>query len=141
MSENQDVIPHGVEARALSVVQDLRGTLAIAESDNTGFSLRRVFFVSQVGQGLFRGAHAHRECEQILFPVQGTLSCSVDDGRKRVVIDMNSRNLALRIPPMVWASQFNFEVGSVLAVFASHEYDPDDYIRDYQAFRDNLGAE
>jgi hypothetical protein len=35
---------------------------------------------------------------------------------------------------MVWASQFKYSADAVLLVLASHRYDPDDYIRDYDDF-------
>jgi hypothetical protein len=35
---------------------------------------------------------------------------------------------------MIWASQYAYSPDAVLLVFASHDYDPNDYIRDYHAF-------
>ena len=35
---------------------------------------------------------------------------------------------------MVWASQFRYSSDCVLLVFASHAYDPADYIREYGEF-------
>jgi hypothetical protein len=35
---------------------------------------------------------------------------------------------------MVWGSQYNYSPDAVLLVFASHEYDTDDYIRDYDEY-------
>jgi hypothetical protein len=35
---------------------------------------------------------------------------------------------------MVWGSQYNYSSDAVLLVFASHEYDAGDYIRDYDDY-------
>jgi UDP-2-acetamido-3-amino-2,3-dideoxy-glucuronate N-acetyltransferase len=38
----------------------------------------------------------------------------------------------------VWGVQYKFSPGAVLLVFASHPYDPTDYIRDYDQFLDTV---
>jgi hypothetical protein len=35
---------------------------------------------------------------------------------------------------MMWGTQYNYSPDAVLLVFASHEYDARDYIRDYDEF-------
>ena len=35
---------------------------------------------------------------------------------------------------MVWGTQYRYAPDAMLLVFASHPYDPDDYIRDYDEF-------
>jgi hypothetical protein len=39
---------------------------------------------------------------------------------------------------MVWGTQYKHTADAVLLVFASEWYDPDDYIRDYQTFLDEV---
>ena len=41
---------------------------------------------------------------------------------------------------MIWGTQYDYSADGALLVFASEHYDPDDYIRDYGAFRDALRA-
>jgi hypothetical protein len=36
---------------------------------------------------------------------------------------------------MTWGIQYRYSPDAALLVFASHHYDPDDYIRDYDEFR------
>jgi len=38
------------------------------------------------------------------------------------------------MPAMTWGSQYGYEPGTVLGVFASHPYDADDYVREYEEF-------
>ena len=39
------------------------------------------------------------------------------------------------LPPKTWGSQYDYAPDAALLVFASHAYDANDYIRDYEAFR------
>ena len=58
----------------------------------------------------------------------------VDDGVNREEYHLNSPNIGLYLPPMVWSVQYQYSQDAVLLVFASHYYDPADYIRDYDDF-------
>jgi hypothetical protein len=40
----------------------------------------------------------------------------------------------------VWGIQYKFSSDAVLLVFASHEYDPADYIRNYSEFLAERGV-
>ena len=81
-----------------------------------------------------RGEHAHRKCCAVPDLPRGSVTVHLDDGEHRA--EVAARHAATRplIPPMVWASQFRYCADAVLLVFASHPYDPDDYIRDYGEF-------
>jgi UDP-2-acetamido-3-amino-2,3-dideoxy-glucuronate N-acetyltransferase len=48
--------------------------------------------------------------------------------------------VGIYVPPLVWASQFQYDPDAVLLVLASHPYDPDDYVRDYGEFLDLVGS-
>jgi len=116
-------------------VRDLRGSLAVAEFDqDLPFMPQRAFTVYDVPSERVRGEHAHRWCEQFLVAVSGSLHVLVDDGRHRSTVILDRPSVGLYIPPMIWGSQFRFSSGTVLLVFASHPYDPDDYIRSYDEF-------
>jgi hypothetical protein len=40
----------------------------------------------------------------------------------------------VHLQPLVWGVQYKFSPDAVLAVAASGAYDPDEYVRDYEAF-------
>lgn len=127
-------LPDGVDIFRFPRVVDLRGALTICEFAELPFDVKRTFFVSDVLPGLFRGAHAHRSCLQMLHCVQGALACVLDDGRSRIAVHLNMPDIGLIIPPMVWGMQYQFAPGSVLAVYASERYDKSDYIENYADF-------
>jgi hypothetical protein len=58
----------------------------------------------------------------------------MDDGTCQRQVSLNRPYHGLLIPPSIWASELNFSSGSVCLVLASHRYDPEDYIRNYEDF-------
>ena len=120
----------------LTQAVDLRGSLAAMEfASQCPFTPKRIFFVYGVASTQVRGEHAHFECHQFLIAVAGSVMVSVDDGKDRSSIILNSPKIGLYLPPLTWGSQYQFSHDAVLAVLASHEYNEADYIRDYESFR------
>jgi UDP-2-acetamido-3-amino-2,3-dideoxy-glucuronate N-acetyltransferase len=116
-------------------VADLRGHLAVGElSRDFPFSPRRYFLVYDVPSREVRGEHAHRTLHQLLTCVKGQCCLLVDDGTRREEIVLDGPTIAVYIEPMVWGVQYKFSPDAVLMVLASAEYDPDDYIRNYDEY-------
>jgi acetyltransferase-like isoleucine patch superfamily enzyme/dTDP-4-dehydrorhamnose 3,5-epimerase-like enzyme len=126
----------GVAVHRFAEHADIRGLLTAGSfaTDRIGFVPRRWFLVYDVPGRDVRGEHAHRTCHQFMVCVSGTVSVMVDDGEHRRQVELTERTIGIHVPPMVWATQYRYEPDSVLLVFASDEYDPDDYIRDYSEF-------
>ena len=119
----------------LPVIADARGSLSYAEyGELLPFIPIRYFIVFDVPEGQSRGGHAHREVEQLLVCVKGRVTVTVDDGRNRDEILLDSPRLGVYIPPRVWATQQDYSREAVLLVLSSAVYDPDEYIRDYDEF-------
>jgi UDP-2-acetamido-3-amino-2,3-dideoxy-glucuronate N-acetyltransferase len=119
----------------LPVIKDPRGSLSFAEYEETlPFLPKRYFIVFDVGEGQSRGGHAHRTVHQILACVKGSCVVSLDDGRARHDISLERPELALYLPPGIWATQHHFSRDAVLMVLASDVYNPDEYIKDYEEF-------
>jgi len=128
----------GAAVHTLRRYEDMRGALSVAEfSRDMPFIPKRCFVVHDVPSQDVRGEHAHRKCSQFLICVSGSLEVVVDNGRSVRQLHLAGPEMGLYIPPMVWSTQYNYSPGAVLLVFASEEYDPGDYIRDYSEF---LGA-
>ena len=82
-----------------------------------------------------RGHHAHKECEQFLICIKGIANITCDDGKKRQVYTLDSSLKGLYIPSMIWAEQFYHTKDTMLVGVASHPFDEEDYVRDYETFR------
>jgi len=125
----------GVELLRQSPVRDLRGDLVARETGRgLPFTPSRSFLVFNVPTKEVRGEHAHRVCKQLLTCVKGSVSVVCDDGDVRQEFVLDSPDLALYIPPMVWGVQYKYSQDAVLLVLASHGYEAADYIRNYDAF-------
>jgi UDP-2-acetamido-3-amino-2,3-dideoxy-glucuronate N-acetyltransferase len=122
-------------------VADIRGSLSVGEFERSvPFVPKRYFLVFGVPSVETRGEHAHRECHQFLVCVRGSVSVVADDGRRREEYLLDRPELGLHLPPMVWGIQYRYSADAVLLVFASHYYDPADYIREYDRFLAEAGA-
>ena len=101
---------------------------------NIPFDISRVFYSYDIPGGEARGAHAHKECHQLLIAASGSYEVVLDDGVNKRTILLNRPFYGLHIPPGIWASEQGFSSGSIGLVLASHVYDEKDYIRDYKQF-------
>ncbi len=127
---------NGVVLERRAIVKDLRGNLSARQvGAGLPFVPQRYFVVTDVPSKEVRGEHAHRTCEQLLVCLRGSVQCVVDDGTTREEFALDSPELSLYLPPMVWGIQYRYSSAeATLLVLASHAYDPSDYIRDYEVF-------
>jgi hypothetical protein len=114
---------------------DMRGFLMVTEfGKDLPFQPKRCFFVYDVPSQNVRGEHAHHCCEQFMIAVHGELSVVVDDGFLRKEVQLDRPSIGLFMPAGIWGVQYKFSSDAVLAVFASHPYSSDDYVREYSEF-------
>ncbi|MEI6536739.1 MAG: FdtA/QdtA family cupin domain-containing protein [Verrucomicrobiaceae bacterium] len=137
----RDTKVRGVRLYEMPWIEDhKRGHLTIG---NFGLEIpfvpMRYFITFGVPNEGNRGMHAHIECAQFLVSAGGFCTVMVDDGVTREEHLLDRPTLGILVPPMVWASEFNHSSDSRLLVFASHHYDPADYIRDYPEYLKALG--
>ncbi len=125
----------GVFLQEFACFQDMRGSLTVGHfGQEVPFVPQRYFMIFDVPSKDVRGEHAHKECQQFLVCVRGSIRVVVDDGRVRQEFVLDSNRKGLFLPAMVWASQYAYTQDAILLVFASHDYDSDDYIRNYHEF-------
>jgi UDP-2-acetamido-3-amino-2,3-dideoxy-glucuronate N-acetyltransferase len=125
----------GATLHRMPIITDMRGSLSSGEvAKILPFTPKRYFLVFDVPNKEVRGEHSHLKLHQFLVCVKGSLSLLVDDSVHREEFLLDSPSVGVHIPPMVWGVQYNFSHDAVLLVLASDEYDPDDYIRNYDDF-------
>ena len=125
----------GVFVHELATIADPRGDLVVGELGQClPFAVKRFFLVHGVSSPHIRGQHAHRTCHQFLVCVLGSCRLIADDGRHRQEFLLDASSRGVYLPPMTWAVQYDYSANAVLLVFASHAYDPGDYLRDYDEF-------
>jgi UDP-2-acetamido-3-amino-2,3-dideoxy-glucuronate N-acetyltransferase len=125
----------GVSLITMPRYNDIRGSLSVGQlQQDLPFVPARYFLVFDVPSQETRGEHAHKACHQFLLCVSGSVRVLADDGVHRDEFTLDSPDCGLHLPPMIWGTQYRYSADAVLLVFASQEYDPDDYIRDYGEF-------
>ena len=101
---------------------------------NLPFDIKRVFYSYDIPGGEARGAHAHKECHQFIVAASGAFEVVLDDGRNKRTVLLNRPFYGLHVPPGIWAAEQGFSSGSICLVLASHGYEEEDYIRNYDDF-------
>lgn len=115
---------------------DRKGDISVVENGRTlPFDVRRVYYLYDVPGGESRGGHAHKELSQLIVAASGSFSVTLDDGKVKRTFLLNRPYQGLYVVPGIWRDLDDFSSGAVCMVLASHEYDPDDYIRNYDSFK------
>lgn len=118
---------HGIEYN--------RGYLVALEGNKEiPFDIKRVYYIFGTKPGVTRGEHAHRSLRQVVIAVSGKCKITLDNGTMREEIWLSRPEQGLVIDTMVWRVMTDFSDDCVLLVLASEEYNPSDYIRDYDEF-------
>ena len=116
-------------------IKNRAGNITAVENNiEIPFDTKRIFYLYDIPGGESRGAHAHKECHQCLVCVNGSVSVIVDNGKEREEFCLTQPNEGLHLPPYIWGIQYKYSSDAVLMVYASHDYDTQDYIRDYSQF-------
>lgn len=114
---------------------DDRGSLiALEESKNIPFTVKRVYYLFNTKEGVRRGFHAHKELKQVAIAVRGSCRFVLDDGNERVEVLLDNPAQGLLIESFMWREMYDFSEDCVLMVLADQLYDESDYIRDYAQF-------
>jgi acetyltransferase-like isoleucine patch superfamily enzyme/dTDP-4-dehydrorhamnose 3,5-epimerase-like enzyme len=131
----RDTAVPGVRFHRMPRFADIRGALSVGDFQrDLPFQPKRYFVVFDVPSEETRGEHAHHRCHQFLICIHGSVRVLADDGTRRDEFVLNSPELGIHLPPMVWGTQYRYSKDAVLLVFASEAYDDSDYIRSYQDF-------
>ena len=119
----------------LSKMHDREGNLTyMYENIHVPFPINRVFYSYDIPGGEDRGAHAHKHCHQFLIAASGSFEVALDDGINKRTVLLNRPFWGLHVPPGIWASEQGFSSGSICLVLASHGYEAEDYIRNYDDY-------
>ena len=114
---------------------DREGNLTVVENGLTlPFDVKRVYYLYDIPGGEGRGAHAHRELEQLIVAASGSFTVTLDDGKCKRSFFLNRPYQGLYVRPSLWRDLEDFSSGAVCMVLASEKYDAADYIRDYTDF-------
>lgn len=119
----------------LRKISDPRGNLTPIEGGgDVPFDIKRIYYLYDVPSGESRGAHAHKELQQLIVAANGSFTITLDDGKNKKAFTLNRPYQGLYVVPGIWRDLDDFSSGAVLLCLASEHYDAADYIRDYDEF-------
>ncbi|CAM2827615.1 sugar 3,4-ketoisomerase [Helicobacter burdigaliensis] len=114
---------------------DNRGSLIALENlKEIPFGIKRIYYIYDTKPEFPRGAHAHKELEQVLIMIDGSCEIVLNDGKNTQSVILNRPDMGLFIGKNIWREMKNFSYGAKLLVIASDFYDENEYIRDYDLF-------
>jgi len=112
-----------------------KGRLQFFEGENDiPFAIKRIYYITDVKKGVWRGAHSHKNLKQLLFCPFGEILIKLTDGIVSNSILLNEPNKGVLILKPLWRDILWNQDNSVLCVAASDYYDQSDYIRDFEDF-------
>ena len=115
---------------------DEKGALRVTQEGDLPFSLKRVFWITQVPEDTLRGGHAHHSSQQVLICTQGQIEVNLEDLQgQRYQYHLEPGQPGLFIPALCWG-EFIFKSEAQALCLASDEFDESDYIRDYRQFKE-----
>jgi len=118
---------------------DYRGRLTVLDHKDFDipFEIKRLYWINGTCNEVSRGGHAHLETVQLFFCVNGRSFWSMESEAGVDFVELESPDVGLFIPKMVW-HEFKLEPGAVILAVASTYYDESDYIRDYAQWKKML---
>lgn len=120
----------------LPKIHNIAGNItAIDNVDNLiPFEVKRVYYLYDVPGGENRGAHAHKDLQQLIIAASGSFDITLDDSQTRRTFQLSKPYFGLYMPAGLWRELHNFSSGAICLVLASHIYNENDYIRQYEGF-------
>lgn len=119
----------------MRVFGDERGHLiSLEKGNNCPFEVKRAFYIFDTKPGIARGAHANRNSEFMLIPINGSCKVRIDDGSSSETVKLSDPHKALYLDKMLWKEMFDFSYNAILLVLTNTLYDEKEYIRDYNEY-------
>lgn len=117
------------------------GELSFFEgTHDINFDVKRIYYITKVPEGTRRGFHAHKELKQLLFCPYGRIQLVLENEMGREEIELSDPSIGVVIDKPTWREMLWIQKDSVLCVAASDFYNIEDYIRDYDEFKNVISG-
>lgn len=119
-------------------IQDPRGNLTFMQHPSQiPFVIERTFWTYDVPGGEIRGGHAYFEQEEIVIALSGSFDVITtnEDGTIEK-FSLNRSYYGLYLPAKTWRHIENFSTNALALHVSSKAFAPEDYIRDFENFKE-----
>ena len=122
----------------LQQIKQPTGELIIAEVNKAiPFTPKRQYALVTNEKPARRGAHSHKALEQFMICLTGQCEIELEGAVGKIQFALTDNHSGLYIPPGYWRD-IKLAPNTCLSVLASEMYDEEDYIRNYDAFKNWL---
>jgi hypothetical protein len=120
----------------LPKINDPRGNLSFFENNNQlPFEIQSTYWIYDVPGGEIRGSHALETTKVFVVALSGSFDVILNDGKKESLYSLNRSYYGLYVPNLIWRRIENFSTNSLALVVASEKFDKNEYIRDFEKFK------
>ncbi|MFY0715145.1 WxcM-like domain-containing protein [Seonamhaeicola sp. NFXS20] len=119
-------------------IEDYRGNLSVIEKEILPFEFKRVYYLYDVPAGAERGGHAHIEQKEFLVALSGSFEVVLNNVKEQETVVLNKPFEGVLIDKGIWRELKNFSSGAVCLVIASDVFKEEDYIRDFDDYKNYL---
>jgi len=125
----------------LPKILDKRGNLSFFEHPSQlPFEIARTYWIYDVPGGEVRGSHAFKEQQEFIIALSGSFDVVINDGEKEERFSLNRSYYGLYVPKMYWRKLENFSTNSLALIVSDKFHDENDYIRDFEQFKNLKNA-
>ena len=118
-------------------IQDPRGNLTFVQYPNqVPFEIQRTFWTYDVPGGGIRGGHAYFKQQEIIVALSGSFDVIITnaDGTTENFF-LNRSYYGLYLPAKTWRHVENFSTNALSLHISSETFSQEDYIRDFEDFK------
>lgn len=120
----------------LPKIFDQRGNLSFFEGkDQIPFEIKRSYWIYDVPGGAVRGGHSFKKSQEFIVALSGSFDIVLKDGNKSKKYSLNRSYYGLYIPNLLWRRLENFSTNSLALIVSSIHYDRNDYILNFEEFK------
>ena len=112
-----------------------KGSLTVLDNlqELLPFPVKRVFFINATTSAI-RGGHRHHVTKQAVICIQGYCIVSNHNGREEEDFILDNPDKCLILETHDWHEMHSFLPNTILLIFASESFNPDDYI--YEPYKE-----
>ncbi len=122
-----------IQTYNLPLFTDERGQLVPIElKDYIDWEPKRVYYAFNNKET--RGGHAHRTEKELFICPRGEITARVHDGKDWQEHKLKGPDNAIYVDNMIWHEFTDFSEDAILLAVSSTNYDPSDYVRDFDKF-------
>lgn len=118
------------------IINDYRGNLSYFENyKEIPFKIERSYWIYDVPSEEKRGGHAFKKSHEVIIALSGSFKAILNDGKNEKVFYLYRSYQGLYVPNLIWRQLESFSTNSLALIVSNIEYDPSDYIKSFNHFK------